>query len=272
MPSIDTSALSNILSDISISRVLAALITLLLCLIVIRIVMKLVQKVLSSSKLDVRAQKYILSGLKIVLYLLTVLILLGTLDVDMTSLVALLSVISLGITLAAEDILANMAGGLVILSAHPFHIGDFIEVSGTSGTVEEITLNYTKLITPDGLFVMLPNKSLADSQMTNYSRLGRRRITCKISASYDAPTERVMSACQMALDKTGNILASPAPEIYLSNFGESAIEYSIYCWTTSADFWQTQFALRQNVRTAFADCGVEMTYNHLNIHIVENRG
>ena len=170
-----TSILNQSIGKVALGDVLAAIVTLLLCMVVIRAVLKLTRKLLSRSRLDDRVQKYLASGIKLVLYVIAAIIVISSLGIDMTSLVALLSVASLGVTLAAEDVLANVAGGLVILSAHPFTIGDYIEASGTAGTVEEITLNYTKLVTPDGHLVMLPNKSLADSQMTNYTALGRRR-------------------------------------------------------------------------------------------------
>ena len=268
-----TSVLNQSIGKISQGDILTAVVTLLLCLVVIRTALKLTRKLLSRSKLDVRVQKYLTSGIKMVLYVIAAIIVIGCFDVvDTSSLVALLSVASLGITLAAEDILANVAGGLVILSAHPFTIGDYIEVSGTSGTVEEITLNYTKLVTPDGHLVMLPNKSLADSQMTNYTALGRRRVTQVITASYDAPAEDVKAACWDALANTPNILEDPAPAVYVTNYGESSIEYTIYCWANAADFLAVKFSLSENLRPAFADHGVEMTYDHLNVHIVENRG
>lgn len=254
--------------NVSLSGALSALVTLLVCLVVTRIALKLLRRLLNNSKLDARMQKYVLSGAKVLLYLLTAIIVVGSLGVDMTSLVALLSVASLGVTLAAEDILANVAGGLVILSSHPFAIGDYIEVSGTSGTVEEIRLNHTTLATPDGLTVLLPNKTLADSQVVNYSALGRRRITQVISASYDDDTETVRAACRTALDSTPGILRDPAPAVYVTNYGESAIEYTIYCWTATADYLPAKFALAENLRPAFAAHGVTMTYNHLNVHIV----
>ena len=168
-------------------------------------------------------------------------------------------------------ILGNVAGGLVILSSHPFSLGDFVEVSGTSGTVHEISLNHTKLVTPDGLMVMLPNKELASSQMINYSTLGRRRITWKVSASYDAPTETVKEACRRALAATEGILEDPAPSVYLTEYGSSSIEYTVYCWASFDDYWSVHFALGERLRETFAQAGVEMTYDHLNVHIVENR-
>lgn len=263
-----SSLLTQSVGKISLAAVLQALLLLLVCLVAIRILMKVVRRLVTRTKLDERMQKYFISALKLVLYVITAIIVVGSLGVDMTSLVALLSVASLGITLAAEDVLGNIAGGLVILSSHPFVIGDYIEVSGTSGTVDEIRLNHTKLVTPDGLVILLPNKSLADSQMINYSSLGRRRVTQVITASYDAPTEDVRAACLEALAATEYVLDDPAPAVYVTNYGESAIEYTIYCWTLAQNYLPVKFALAENLRPAFAAHHVEMTYNHLNVHII----
>ena len=184
MGNLDLKALlSASVGKVSVGDILTALLMLVVCLVVVRLVMKVARRLLAASRLDGRVQKYLLSGIRLVLYLLSAIIVVGSLGIDMTSLVALLSVASLGVTLAAEDVLANVAGGLVILSAHPFAIGDYIEASGTAGTVREISLNHTRLETPDGLLVMLPNKTLADSQVINYTALGRRRVTQVVSAS-----------------------------------------------------------------------------------------
>ena len=268
MPTIDLSAA---LGDLSLTTVLTTVVTLIVCLVIGRIITKLVRRLLEKTTFEERVEKYILIGVRAILYLLTAMIVLGSLNIDMTSLVALLSVASLGVTLAAEDILANMAGGMVILAAHPFSIGDYISVSGAEGTVEEITLNYTKLITGDGLFVMLPNKALADSQMVNYTRLGRRRINMTVTASYDAPTETVKTACMEAILNTPNVLTDPAPAVYLSEYGSSSIEYTVRCWAETSHFWDVKFALNENLRTSFAAHNVEMTYDHLNVHIMDKQ-
>lgn len=268
MPTVD---LSSVLGSLSLTTVLSALFTLIICLIVTRVVMKLVRKLLGRSSLEERVQRYIHTGLKATLYLVTSMIVLGSLNIDMTSLVALLSVASLGVTLAAEDILANIAGGLVILSAHPFKLGDYISASGAEGTVDEITLNYTKLATADGLYVMLPNKALADSQMTNYTALGRRRVTLTVKASYDSAPEDVKAACMDAILKTANVLTNPAPAVYLVNYGDSAVEYSVRCWADVDVFWGVKFELTENLRASFAAHNVKMTYGHLNVHIVEKQ-
>lgn len=258
------------LGGYSLGHILSAILTLLICLVAVRLLLKLAKRLLERSKrMNDRLRQIILTAVKVVLYILTGIITAGALGLNTSSLTALVSVLTLGVTLAAEDILGNVAGGLVILSSHPFNIGDEIEVSGTTGIVREITLNHTKIETFDGQFVMQPNKELSSSRVINYTAMGRRRVVRKITASYDAPTEQVKAACLEAVAATPNVLPSPAPVVYLTDYGSSAIEYSIRCWTETKDYWDVYFALNENLRDAFAAHNVEMTYDHLNIHISE---
>ena len=258
------------LGGYSLGHILSAILTLLICLVAVRLLLKLAKRLLDRSKrMNNRLRQIILTAVKVVLYILTGIITAGALGLNTSSLTALVSVLTLGVTLAAEDILGNVAGGLVILSSHPFNIGDEIEVSGTTGIVREITLNHTKIETFDGQFVMQPNKELSSSRVINYTAMGRRRVVRKITASYDAPTEQVKAACLEAVAATPNVLPSPAPAVYLTDYGSSAIEYSVRCWTETKDYWGAYFALNENLRDAFAAHNVEMTYDHLNIHISE---
>lgn len=258
------------LGGYSLGHILSAILTLLICLVAVRLLLKLAKRLLDRSKrMNDRLRQIILTAVKVVLYILTGIITAGALGLNTSSLTALVSVLTLGVTLAAEDILGNVAGGLVILSSHPFNIGDEIEVSGTTGIVREITLNHTKIETFDGQFVMQPNKELSSSRVINYTAMGRRRVVRKITASYDAPTEQVKAACLEAVAATPNVLPSPAPVVYLTDYGSSAIEYSVRCWTETKDYWNAYFALNENLRDAFAAHNVEMTYDHLNVHISE---
>lgn len=258
------------LGGYSLGHILSAVLTLLICLVAVRLLLKLAKRLLDRSKrINDRLRQIILTAVKVVLYILTGIITAGALGLNTSSLTALVSVLTLGVTLAAEDILGNVAGGLVILSSHPFNIGDEIEVSGTTGIVREITLNHTKIETFDGQFVMQPNKELSSSRVINYTAMGRRRVVRKITASYDAPTEQVKAACLEAVAATPNVLPSPAPVVYLTDYGSSAIEYSVRCWTETKDYWGAYFALNENLRDAFAAHNVEMTYDHLNVHISE---
>ena len=269
MPALGDTISQLNLGGLDLGTVLSAVLTALVGLIVIRVLRKVAARLLSHSRLDERIQKYILIAVKAALYVLLILVVMEALNIKATSLVALVSVFSLGLTLAAEDVLGNVAGGMVILSSRPFLIGDYIEAEDIAGTVEEIGLNHTKLLTPDGQMVMMPNRTLSSSKVTNYTTLGRRRVVRKVTASYDAPTETVKAACFAALSRTDGVLADPEAKVWLSDYGASAIEYTVFCWSSVEDYWDVYYGLGENLRDAFAEARVEMTYDHLNVHIVE---
>jgi len=265
-----TSLLNTSIGGYTLGHLLTAVVTFIVCLIAIRVIMRIVTGLLERTPLDKRVRGLIANLLKYAMYILTVVIVAQGLGINMSSFVALLSVVSLGITLASEDILSNFAGGLVLFSAHPFAINDIIEISGTVGTVEEIDLHHTRLMTLDGYNVYIPNKELASSRVINYTRLGRRRVTVKVTASYDAPTESVMSALRTAVARTENILEDPAPKYCVTDYGSSAIEYTIFCWVPAREYWNVYFALMAALRPAFEEAGVEMTYDHLNVHLIND--
>ena len=253
----------------SLGNILTAAITLLVCLTIVRYAIKIINRLLEVTNLDFRVRRLISNGLKMIMYVITAIIVAQGLGVNMTSFVALLSVVSLGVAMASEDLLGNFAGGLVILTSHPFAIGDLVESSGNLGTVAEIDLAHTKILNPDGQYILIPNRDLAASRIINYSALGRRRVTVKVTASYDAPTDDVFAACNDALAMTENILSNPEPAVYLTNYGASSIEYTIFCWTPPANYWGVMFALNKNLRDTFEKHNVEMTYDHLNVHVVD---
>ena len=257
------------LGPLTLDSILVALFTLLLCLVAIKLVMTIFRKLLSKPTIDERFRRYTLGGICIVLWVITVLIVADSLGIPVTSLVALLSVFSLAVSLAVQSVLSNIAGGIVIMLNKPFKEGDFVETSSGTGTVQDITLNYTYLITPDGHRVVVPNSTLSSDRIINYTTLGRRRAVVKVTASYDAPTETVRRACLSAVARVDKVLHDPAPEVLLTNYGESSIEYTVRVWCLADDYGNVLFPLTEYLRAAFEEYGVEMTYNHLNIHILE---
>lgn len=257
------------LGSISLGTLLSALLTLVICVIVIRLITSLLRRVLDKTPLDNRLQKYISSTVRCVMWIVAILIIAQELGIPITSLVALLSVLTLAISLAVQNALSNVAGGLVILISKPFQPGDFIECPDGSGTVKEINLTYTHLDTPDGLRICIPNSNLSSSKVINYTVLGCRRVEHTITASYDAPVNTVRQACLDAVAKTPSVLSDPAPVAYVSAYKESSIEYIVRCWCTPEDYWDVYFHLLQEIKASFDESNVEMTYNHLNVHIVE---
>ena len=257
------------LGALTLTSVLNALLALVVCLIAIKIVMTIFTKLLGKTSMDERVRRYALTAIRTVLWILTVLIVADALGIPVTSLVAMLSVFTLAVSLAVQSVLGNVAGGIVIMLNKPFKEGDFVETSSGIGTVQDITLNYTYLITPDGQRIIVPNSTLSADRIINYTTLGRRRVVIKVTASYDAPTATVRQACLLAVERTGKILSDPAPEVLLTNYGESSIEYTVRVWCLCEHYGDVLFPLTEHLRTAFEEHGVEMTYNHLNIHILD---
>lgn len=251
-------------------NILSALALLLVCLAAGRGLLRLADRLMSRPGMDGRMKSYALRGIKALLYILTALIVAGSLGVDVTSLIAVVSVFGLAVSLAVQDVLSNVAGGMVLLFSKPFTLGDYVSTGEGEGEVAEITLTHTKLDTPSGQRVMLPNSKLTAGQIVNYTVRGIRRADHTVAASYSDRPEAVRGACLKALGRTPNILPDPAPQVVLTAYGESSIEYHVRFWAKTEDYWDAHFRSLEEVHRAFAEDGVTMTYNHLNVHIVED--
>ncbi len=253
---------------LTVGRVLSALLLLLVCLAVARLLLGTARRLVERAALDERIKRYILRGLRAFLYLLTALVMAGSLNIDVSSLIALVGVFGLAVSLAVQDVLGNVAGGMVLLFSKPFTLGDYVSTADGEGEVAEITLTHTKLDTPAGQRVMLPNSKLMAGQIVNYTVRGVRRADHAVSASYDDAPEAVRSACLKALSRTPGILPDPAPQVVLTAYGESSIEYRVRFWAKTEDYWDAHFRSLEEIHRAFAEDGVTMTYNHLNVHIL----
>ncbi len=256
---------------LTVGRLLSALLLLLVCLAVVRLLLGMTRRLVGRAALDERIKRYILRGLRAFLYLLTSLVMAGSLNIDVSSLIALVGVFGLAVSLAVQDVLGNVAGGMVLLFSKPFTLGDYVSTADGEGEVAEITLTHTKLDTPAGQRVMLPNSKLMAGQIVNYTVRGVRRADHAVSASYDDAPETVRSACLKALSRTPNILPDPAPQVVLTAYGESSIEYHVRFWAKTENYWDAHFRSLEEIHRAFAEDGVTMTYNHLNVHIVGER-
>ena len=253
---------------LTVGRLLSALLLLLVCLAVVRLLLGMTRRLVGRAALDERIKRYILRGLRAFLYLLTSLVMAGSLNIDVSSLIALVGVFGLAVSLAVQDVLGNVAGGMVLLFSKPFTLGDYVSTADGEGEVAEITLTHTKLDTPAGQRVMLPNSKLMAGQIVNYTVRGVRRADHAVSASYDDAPEAVRSACLKALERTPGILPDPAPQVVLTAYGESSIEYRVRFWAKTEDYWDAHFRSLEEIHRAFAEDGVTMTYNHLNVHIL----
>lgn len=259
------------LGALTLNKVVHVLLLILVGVVVIRVVLKLLDRVLARSKSLKSLSHYIHSVAKIAMTFILVLMVAEDMGIHTTSLVAMLSVAGLAVSLALQNTLSNVAGGIMLLVTTPFQVGDYVEADGVSGTVHAIDLSYTAIITIDGKEIFVPNSQLAGTKIVNYTVLGRRRVDLNFTASYDAPTATVKQAIGEVLEDIPQIITDPAPEIHLSDYQASSIQYVVRAWTTAADYWTVYYAIQEGVREAFDRHGVEMTYDHLNVHILDRK-
>lgn len=256
---------------LTMDKVVHVLLLILVGVVVIRVVLKLLDRVLARSKSLKSLSRYIHSVAKISMAVILVLMVAEDVGIHTTSLVAMLSVAGLAVSLALQNTLSNVAGGIMLLVTTPFQVGDYVEADGISGTVHAIDLSYTAILTIDGKEIFVPNSQLSGTKIINYTILGRRRVDLNFTASYDAPTAAVKQAIGEVLEDIPQIIAEPAPEIHLSDYQASSIQYVVRAWTAAADYWTVYYAIQEGVREAFDRHGVEMTYDHLNVHILDRK-
>ena len=221
---------------------------------------------LKSSKLDKSCHAFIRSSIKIVLVFLAIMLLAGTLGVDTSSLLAILSVAGLAVSLSIQDSLSNLASAVVLLTTHPFKVGDFIEVGGKSGTVRQIGVFHTQIATPDNQLVYLPNSQITSAQITNVTGNALRRIEIVVQASYDAAPDTVKEALVRAAQHPKRVDFEPV-FARLSGYGDSAISYTLRLWTAGCDYWDVYYDVLENISREFSRSNIEMTYPHINVHM-----
>lgn len=250
-----------------VTKVLSVIVIAVVGILLIRLVLKLVKKALERSKLEKGAHGLIKTLVRTVLYALLGLILASALGIDVTGVVALASVLTLAVSLALQNMLANVIGGFTVLYTHPFHSGDYVEIAGQSGTVKEIGMTYTQLATPDNKLVSIPNSAVVAAQIVNYSATGVRRVDINVNVSYETPVETARQTLLSVADHPLILQEPEAPVALLSQYGDSAITYALRFWVKAEDYWNVYFEVNQNIKPAFEQAGVEMTYPHVKVHL-----
>lgn len=252
----------------TVGKILSAVITFVICYFIIKLLLKLTVRLLGRLSIDGTLKKFIKTAVKIILYFITVVIVVDTLGISATSLVAAFSVIGLAASLAVQDSLSNLASGIMLLVTKPFKIGDYVEADDVSGTVAIIGLIHTRITTIDNKMIYVPNSKVISAKIVNYTAQENRRVDIEVSASYDSPISSVRESLLEAVNEIGKFNDTPAkPFAAVLSYDESSIKYIVRAWVKTTDYWDAYFALLEQIKTQFDKNSIEMTYNHLNVHI-----
>ncbi len=255
----------------AIPTILIALVILILGIVFSKIILKLMGKAMDRSRLDLTVNRFAKSAVKIVLYVLVVTIVLTVLGVPMTSIITVIGTAGVAIGLALQSSLSNLAGGFLILFAKPFRVGSYIRCGGEEGTVESISILYTKLLTVDNKAVFIPNGTAANAVVVNFSEMPTRRVDLEFAISYGEDYDRAVKAIETAIAGSPLILRGEGEEpfIRMSAHKESCIAVAVRLWTKTEDYWTVYFDTIENVRRQFVKDKIEIPYQQLDVHLRE---
>ncbi len=218
-------------------------------------------------KIDSSLRSFAVSFVSVVLYAILFVTVLMILGVPATSFIAMLTTCAAAIGLALQGSLSNFAGGIMILLFKPFKVGDYIEAAGESGTVSEISVVYTELLTVDNKRITIPNGTLTNSVIENYSSEDLRRVDLTFNTAYDCDVNTVKNIISKVIENNPMALKNPAPFVRLSQHGDSALTYTVRIWCKNADYWDVNFDTIESVKKAFDENGISIPYNQLDVHI-----
>lgn len=222
-------------------------------------------------KLEEGVQSFLRSFLKISLNILVFLSAAYILGIPMTSFVTVLASGGVAIGLALQGALSNFAGGLMILLFKPFQIGDFVEAGGYSGTVQGITVFYTILVTPDNKRVTLPNGSLTNAAIVDYSSEATRRVDLTFTTGYGCEIDRVKEILLSEAASHEKTISDPEPFARMTARKDHALEFTLRVWCAAADYWEVAWDLNENIKKAFDREGIEIPFPQLDVHVQEKK-
>lgn len=210
---------------------------------------------------------FLISALKVVLYTLVIISAALVLGVPGTSFVAILGSAGLAVGLALQGSLTNIAGSIMIIAFKPFKVGDYVDVAGVSGTVEDINLFYTVIATVDNKRITVPNGSASNAVVVNYSAKEQRRVDLEFSVAYGSDTELVKKTILNVANKNELVLKDPEAVCYLIRQDDSAIVFVLRAWCKGTDYWTTYFALNEQVHNGIKAAGIEIPFPQVDVHM-----
>lgn len=249
-------------------RVLLALVVFFIGTQLIKLIRRILRKSFERRNVDIGVSRFLDSLVKAVLYILLLFMIASYFGLDATSVVALVGSAGVAIGLAVQGSLSNFAGGVLILLLKPFKIGDYIrDAAGNEGTVEEVQLFYTRLITPDRHIVIVPNGALANSNILNMSTTEERRLDLQISISYDADIRRAKEILLAAMNADQGVLQEQEKQVFVEELADNGVVLCMRCYSKNELFWETKWRLLEAAKYALDEAGISIPFPQLDVHM-----
>ena len=252
-------------------KLLTALIVVIVGKQLVKILLKVVKVALEKANTEETVRIFIANLLNTVFTVIIFVAAINQLGVETTSIIALLGAAGLAIGLALQGSLANFAAGILIVIFRPYKVGDYIEAGTNVGTVKDIQIFSTVLRTPDNKAIVVPNGSIMDGSITNYSEQPTRRIDIIASCSYEDDLDKVKQVLKTILDSEERILTEPKPQIAVSELAESSVNFIVRPWVNSSDYLPVMYSLLEQIKKTFDQEGISIPYPQSDIHIHEKK-
>lgn len=249
-------------------RIVLAVLVLLMGVQLIKLIRRVLKKALLKSKIDESAIRFIDSFAKYAMYFFLIIMTASWLGVDAAGIVAVLGSAGVAIGLAVQGSFSNFAGGVLLLILKPFSIGDYIkDGQGNEGTVKVIDVFYTQLLTPDNKTIVLPNGTLANGCITNFSDCKMRRIDIPVSIAYDEDIRNAKSILLQVLAEEPGVQKEQETLVFVENLAESGVNLNVRCWADTESYWGVKWRLTENIKYAFDDAGIKIPFPQVDVHV-----
>ncbi|MDE5583726.1 MAG: mechanosensitive ion channel [Ruminococcus sp.] len=264
---------SSVFSDMAkyfgniLPSLITAVIVLILGVVISRLIAFLTAKAMKKSIIEASARNFLVSLVRVLLYVVVIIMALSVLNVPMSSIITIFGAAGLAVSLALQNCLSNLCGGFIILFSKPFVIGDMIELDGTLGKVKTIGVLYTTISTFDGKTVFIPNGKISDAKITNYTESPTRRIDMVFEIGYSADYEKARAIILEILKNDPHVLDEPSPIVRMSMHKESSVAIDTLIWVNNENFNSVKYSVTEDVKEAFDKNGIEIPFNQLDVHI-----
>ncbi len=254
-------------------KLIIAVIVILVGIRIIKFVRKQVRKILEKTNLDEGLKQFLDHLFNVFLYFVLIMLVLGTFGITASSVIAIIGSVGLSIGLALQGTLSNFAGGVLILLLKPFVVGDYIkeDTNGNEGTVSEIQLFYTKLVTVDNKTVILPNGTLSNCSLTNYTNQDKRMIDLKVGISYQADLKTAKELMEKVMMEEPARLENEEMRVFVSELGESSVVIGIRAWVSTENYWEARWRVIEKIKYVLDENGIEIPYPQMDVTIREKK-
>ncbi len=250
-------------------RILLAIVFLFLGFSLIKVIRRIVKKSLKRAGADVGVVQFLDSFIKVGLYIILGFMVAGGFGLDAASVVAVVGSAGVAVGLALQGSLSNFAGGVLILLIKPFKVGDYIkeDSQGNEGTVTEIQMFYTKLLTYDGKTVVLPNGTLANTSLVNVTAANFRRLDVTVGISYDSDIKKAKAVLTRLVDENPLVIQDKDKVVTVDDLSDSAVVIAVKCHVKTEDYWTLRGQLLEDIKLRFDEEGIMIPYPQLDVHI-----